>query len=202
MLEQCLYLFKNRCPEDKWGFSPGFFGERANKTKLMVVGNRADIRVREKAQADLFVPKPNDHKEAMRKSRTGMILGKMLRYSGLDYEDIYFTNVFKCLLIEDRDPTPEQYRQCEFNLMKQVRAFQPKGILVLGHQAYGAMFPIEARTESLEEWTGREKTYKDRPCLILNHPCKMMNTMSPEKRQAIYQDVKEFLQKYNIIGKS
>jgi len=197
MLEECVYPYTSRCPKDVHSFSPGFKGERADKTKFMVVANRADQRVLKEPEQLVF--NQNLHKVALMKSRTGIILARMLQHSGLDYEDIYFTNAFKCLLSDSREPSNRHYRQCAFNLARQIQDFDPKAILVLGYQAYKAMFPKEAKWVSLEEVAESEKTYNSIPCLILNHPAKMMNTQSLRKRKSVYERVSQFLWKNNII---
>jgi len=56
---------------------------------------------------------------------------------GLTRNDIYFANCLKCRPPENRDPTKEEFMNCQSWLHKQIAAVNPKGILTVGK--YGTM---------------------------------------------------------------
>lgn len=72
---------------------------------------------------------------------SGIILDKMLTSIKLKREDIYLTNICKCRPPENRDPLPEEIRECWPWLEKQVAIIKPEIIVTLGRFALNSFLP-------------------------------------------------------------
>ena len=174
--------------ERAFNYNSGRKGRNADKTKLLLVANHSDSRTT--FQASLIREEGIDYELTLLKTQTGRNLVEMLKSCGLTLEDIYFTNIFKCLLPEDREPKREEYEACLKMLEGQVREFGPRGIIALSHQAYRFMFP-EEKSKHLES-IGRVLRYKEVPTFISLHPRRIWS-LPLEERLTHYQKVKEFL---------
>ncbi len=71
----------------------------------------------------------------------GKILDELLESTGIKREDIYITNVLKDRPPENRDPQPEEIKDCSPYLERQIEAIKPKIICPLGR--YSTEFLME-----------------------------------------------------------
>jgi DNA polymerase len=67
--------------------------------------------------------------------RSGDIYFKALKESGLDYEQVYTTNVVKCCPLKNRTPTLKEIEKCRTWLKKEIDIINPKVIICLGRTA-------------------------------------------------------------------
>lgn len=88
-----------------YGFNPGLLGKNASQTGIMFILHRPD----ERAVSTLG---EESYETALRDARTGKTLSGMLGYCGLTWNDIFLTNLFKCVLLNDRQPSKEEYERC------------------------------------------------------------------------------------------
>lgn len=65
----------------------------------------------------------------------GALLDELLAGIGLSRPDVFVANVLKCRPPGNRDPHPDEIRQCERHLFQQVRIVQPAMICSLGNFA-------------------------------------------------------------------
>ncbi|KKP92851.1 MAG: Uracil-DNA glycosylase [Candidatus Moranbacteria bacterium GW2011_GWD2_36_12] len=72
---------------------------------------------------------------------SGRILDKMLASIKIKREDVYLTNICKCRPPENRDPLPEEVKECWPWLKKQIEIIQPKIIVTLGKYALNSFVP-------------------------------------------------------------
>ena len=77
----------------------------------------------------------------------GKFLDKMLAEIKLEREDIYITNVVKYRPPDNRDPLPEEVRDCWPWLLEQIECIQPKIIVMLGRHSLNRFFPDEKISE-------------------------------------------------------
>ncbi len=184
---------KPPCPnpcKGAYAYSPGIRGGNSDLTKILFVANRADRRI---LQQSLF---NNNYEEALLKSQTGKIINEILDFCKLTFDDIYFTNLLKCLLLNDRAPTKKEYQNCVSQLEIQVNKFKPKGIVAFGGKVYEFMFPNYANQINFENTIWSILEYNRVPTLISNHPCKLGSIISKTK-EVHYQVIARFLKKKN-----
>jgi uracil-DNA glycosylase family 4 len=166
-------------------FHKGLEGSRAKETGLMVIVHKPDRRI----EVPTLFGEDQQYISALMNSRTGRSFGELLRYCGLDWQDVLWTNLYKCSLLGDREPRMEEYRKCLPILERQIRSFRPKAImvcgrmpyrLVLGRSAYEFDFRNSVRLSEVVMHKGRT------PSLVLPHPsglCVPYCSRSEEKRR-------------------
>ena len=67
--------------------------------------------------------------------RAGKLLDTLLAEIGLDREDTFVANVLKCRPPGNRDPRPEEIKECSPWLFRQIELIEPKVICTLGNFA-------------------------------------------------------------------
>lgn len=67
--------------------------------------------------------------------QAGRILNELLESIDLAREDVYISNLIKCRPPNNRDPRPEEIRQCQPYLQKQIKIIKPKLICSLGRHS-------------------------------------------------------------------
>ena len=71
---------------------------------------------------------------------TGELLDKMLAAMGLNRDEVYLTNVLKCITPKDRDADREEVNNCLTYLRSQIQIVNPKVLLVFGSNALNFLF--------------------------------------------------------------
>jgi len=175
-----------RLCKEAFNLNHGLKGDKADKTKLMLVLHRADNRIHEYLEG---------YWGALMNSATGITLDKMLKRADLDFQDVYLTNFFKCLLPRDRHPTKEEYLNCSGILESQVRGFLPSGIVLFGNEAYRHVFPESARKTRINQ-ADSELDYRGVPTLVSMHPSQVWKKLNPELQEPYIRRVSEFLKRY------
>lgn len=170
----------NPC-EGAYAYNEGLKGTDADITKLLLVMHRSDSRA---LRPSLF----DDYQIALMESQTGKTLAQILRFSNLSWEDIYLTNVFKCIL-PNRDPSREEYRKCAEVLEEQVLEFNPTKLVCFGHIAYPVMF---SDFYGFGEAVGQTHHYNGISTLVSYHPGKLWR-FPPEQRTKHYENIADFL---------
>jgi uracil-DNA glycosylase len=156
-----------RSCEGAFAYFHGLKGKNSGLTGIMLVANRSDSRALLQAGAG---GEDYAYKTALSTSKTGMILAELLSTAKLGFDDIYLTNVFKCLLPDDREPRAQEYRSCKKVLAAQIAEFLPKKMVALGQKAYNQLFPDEALAMGHRYAIGRILQHEGVPTLILPHP--------------------------------
>jgi uracil-DNA glycosylase family 4 len=173
---------------DAEAFHLGRKGSRADETKLLGVLRKPDSRV-----LDGYLPGLDALEIEFNRSQTGKKMTEMLKYCHLDLEDVYITNLFKCVLPDDRFPTKKEYQKCKRkNLDKQIDEFKPKKMIMFGNYVSQTMFPGLAKHANHKDMIGEVLNYEGIPSLVFQHPSKIW-PYSPERRQEFYYDLYEFL---------
>jgi uracil-DNA glycosylase family 4 len=148
------------------------FGVGNRQTDLLFVGEAPGAN--EDQQGEPFV------------GRAGQLLNNMLAAISLRREDIYIANVIKCRPPNNRDPKPEEVRQCTPYLKRQIELLQPKLIVALGRVA--AHFLLGS-TESMANLRNRNFTYQNIPLLVTFHPAYLLR--SPTEKAKAWQDLQK-----------
>ena len=172
------------CCNEAYAFNAGYKGQYADSTKLLFVLERSDHRA---LQPTLF---NDDYVTALSKTQTGKILGNMLKYCDLTFDDIYLTNAFKCLLKDDVPPSVAQYRNCFSQFQKQYNEFQPKKIVLFGDKANKMVRNDWSFSLKRSNW--ELGTFEDAQLLALHHPRRIWS-MSKSHRIQEFMMLREFL---------
>ncbi len=103
-------------------------------------------------------------------------------------EDVYICNVLKCRPPENRDPSPEEKRQCESYLIRQVELVRPKVICALGGHAAKTLLQTDESTGRLR---GKWHFYHGIPLRVTYHPAYLLR--SPGEKRKTWDDVQEIM---------
>lgn len=93
---------------------------------------------------------------------------------------VYICNTVKCRPPNNRDPSPEEMRQCEPYLKRQLELLKPTVMLAMGRVAIGALLNTKDKISSLR---GRPHSYAGVPLVVTYHPAYLLRNL-PEKRAA------------------
>jgi len=168
-------------------YHEGIKGDNADITKLLFVLNKPDKRVLVPTLYDI------DYEIALSKSRTGKVLIDILKFCNLTINDVYITNLFKCVLPGDRVPRKKEYEKCVCVLEQQIKDFKPKKIIMFGRRAYEFMFPEHAKKNKLEDMVGQILCYDNIPSLISYHPGMLEQIFKKKQKREHYEKIKDFL---------
>lgn len=103
-------------------------------------------------------------------------------------EDVYICNVLKCRPPDNRDPSPEEKRQCEPYLVRQLELIKPKVICALGGHAAKTLLKTEESTGRLR---GMWHFYQGIPLRVTYHPAYLLR--SPGEKKKTWDDIQEIM---------
>ena len=107
--------------------------------------------------------------------RAGNLLTNIIQAIGLTREEVFIANILKCRPPENRDPLPEESKNCQPYLALQIKVINPEWIVCLGR--YAARFMLEKDPETpmrsmrgLHEKDGRKIICTYHPSYLLHNP--------------------------------
>ncbi|RKT43491.1 uracil-DNA glycosylase [Thiocapsa rosea] len=120
--------------------------------------------------------------------RAGQLLNRMLAAIGLAREQVYIANVLKCRPPGNRDPRPEEAKQCEAYLLRQIELLGPRAILCVGRVAAQHVLQTDAPLGSLR---GRWLAFRTGaiPLRVTYHPAYLLR--SPDQKVKAWEDLVE-----------
>jgi DNA polymerase len=71
----------------------------------------------------------------------GGLLNELLHSIGLERSQVYIANVIKCRPPDNRDPLPDEIRNCNHWLERQIEIIRPRLIVTLGRYSLARFFP-------------------------------------------------------------
>jgi DNA polymerase len=115
----------------------------------------------------------------------GQLLDAMLAAIGVDRSSSAFiANVLKCRPPRNRDPLPDEVAACAPWLSQQIRAIDPRVILVVGRIAARALLGTESSLASLRGTVHRVSVgERDIPVVVTYHPAYLLRSL-PDKARA------------------
>jgi len=127
--------------------------------------------------------------------QAGQLLDNMLKAIGLNRaatgaQGVFIANVLKCRPPANRNPQPEEVRQCEPYLRRQVELLQPQLILALGRFAAQTLLQSsvpEAATLPLGKLRGQVHRYEGVPVIVSYHPAYLLRT--PQDKAKAWADL-------------
>jgi uracil-DNA glycosylase len=129
--------------------------------------------------------------------RAGQLLNAMLQSVGQPRATVYIANVLKCRPPGNRDPLPDEVRQCLPNLQRQIELVAPDLILCVGRVAAQNLLGVDLTLAQLRGKVHRLGDAK-RPVVVTYHPAYLLRTPA-EKRKA-WADLKFALEVANGRG--
>ena len=130
---------------------------------------------------------PGQHEDEQGKpfvGKAGLLLTEMLRAAGLDRDEVFITNILKCRPPGNRDPKPDEAKNCSEYLQQQQALLKPKIILAVGRIAAQTLLNTEAPLSKLR---GKVHTLDGVPLVVVYHPAYLLRSLL-EKRKA-WQDL-------------
>lgn len=124
----------------------------------------------------------------------GKFLAEMLEGIKLTRDDVYITNIVKYRPPENRDPTPEEIKECLPFLVRQIKIIQPKLIVLLGRHAMNVFFP----NFRISQVHGKPVRMKNQVYMPLFHPAAALYNGS--MRETLIEDfnkIPQILEKIN-----
>jgi DNA polymerase len=112
---------------------------------------------------------------------------------GLKRSDVYIANIAKCRPPGNRDPLPEEIRECIGFLEEQIRVIQPKVIVALGKISAQTLLATETPISHLRGTFGEYQGVKVMPTY---HPSYLLH--NPAKKRDVWEDIKKVMQYLGI----
>jgi DNA polymerase len=149
------------------------FGVGATSARWMVIGEAPGAD--EDAQGEPFV------------GRAGQLLTAMLKACGLERPDVFIANILKCRPPNNRDPLPEEVRECLPYLTRQIARIRPQLILAVGRIAAQNLLATDAPLGRLRGQVHRYGEL-DTPLVVTYHPAYLLR--SPGEKRKAWDDLK------------
>ena len=104
--------------------------------------------------------------------RAGKLLDKILLAINRSREkDVYICNVLKCRPPENRNPLPNEVKECEPYLIHQINLIKPKLIVALGRVAGMTLLNVD---NSLKSMRGIIHDYNGTQLIVTYHPAALL----------------------------
>jgi DNA polymerase len=94
-------------------------------------------------------------------------------------DNVYIANVLKCRPPGNRDPQPEEVRQCDAYLKRQVALIQPRLIVAMGRFAAQTLLESDASISSLR---GKLHLYQGVPLIVTYHPAYLLRNLNDKAK--------------------
>ncbi len=109
---------------------------------------------------------------------SGEVLDELLNKAGIKRQEIYMTNLIKCMLPKNRKPKQDEIKTCSYYLNEEIELISPKILVPLGYyatsyilQKYGISPPSKAEFPSI---CGKLFLAESKKILPLPHPATLL----------------------------
>lgn len=118
----------------------------------------------------------------------GQLLTKIITAMQLSREKVYIGNIVKCRPPDNRDPQPDEIRQCLPFLKRQLTAIQPRVICALGSVAARTLLDTQMPISRLR---GRFHDFMGIVVMPTFHPAYLLR--NPDKKREVWEDVQQIM---------
>ena len=118
----------------------------------------------------------------------GQLLTKIIAAMKLDREAVYICNIVKCRPPNNRNPEPDEIRQCLPFLKRQLAAINPRVVCALGSVAARTLLNTQTPISRLR---GRFHDFMGIPVMPTFHPAFLLR--HPEKKRDVWDDVQQIM---------
>jgi len=176
-----------RCPLHQTR-TQSVFGVGDRRAQWLVIGEAPGVE--EDRQGEPFV------------GRAGQLLNSMLKAIGLAREEVFIANILKSRPPNNRDPRPEEVRECIPFLYRQIELINPRLILCVGRIAaqtlLGTDTPIGKLRGKLHHFAPAHPAAKTRPMIVTYHPAYLLR--SPAEKRKAWGDLVLAMQTFEQLG--
>jgi DNA polymerase len=134
--------------------------------------------------------------------RAGQLLNSMLKAMGLAREQVYIANILKSRPPNNRDPRPEEVRECIPYLYRQIELIDPRLILCVGRIAAQTLLatdtPIGKLRGKLHHLAPMHPSGRTRPMIVTYHPAYLLR--SPAEKRKAWGDLVLAMQTFEQLG--
>ena len=155
------------------------FGEGKNDAALMFIGEAPGRD--EDIQARPFV------------GRAGKLLTDIITAMGLRREDVYIANILKCRPPENRNPMPDEIKECSSYLNGQIRFVKPRVICALGKFASQTLLDTDTPISDLR---GKFHDYLGIKLMPTYHPAYLLR--NPSSKKEVWEDMQAIAKELGI----
>ncbi|MBN1126059.1 MAG: uracil-DNA glycosylase [Sedimentisphaerales bacterium] len=133
--------------------------------------------------------------------RAGQLLTKIILAMGLKREDVFICNTLKCRPPGNRDPKPDEKRNCGPFLQRQLEAIRPEIIVALGSHAAKSLLEVDLPIGRIR---GRFHEYyfsPDLPPVKLMptyHPAYLLRNYSQDNRRRVWDDMQKVMSELGL----
>jgi uracil-DNA glycosylase family 4 len=118
--------------------------------------------------------------------KAGALLTKILQAAGWRREDVFITNILRCRPPNNRDPLPEEAKNCRQFLDMQLRCVQPEWILCLGRIASVYLLGLDPDT-TIGSLRGKIHEFAGKKVICSYHPSYLLR--NPAAKELVWQDL-------------
>jgi uracil-DNA glycosylase family 4 len=123
-----------------------------------------------------------DHEGKMFIGPSGRVLNDLLKRANIKRQDVYMTNLIKCMLPKYRKPKVEEIKQCQKYLEKEIEIIEPQVLVPLGFIAIKFIFKkydIEIpHKDNFSSIFGNLHLVNNKKVLPLPHPAALLHNPS------------------------
>ncbi len=120
--------------------------------------------------------------------RAGQLLTRMILAMGFKREDVYICNVLKCRPSQNRNPLPEEVKNCHSYLISQLDIIKPRVIVALGKFAAQTLLASDTPISRLR---GNFYEYRNIPLMPTFHPAYLLRNERDKK--LAWEDLKQVM---------
>jgi len=118
----------------------------------------------------------------------GQLLTKIIAAMKLSREAVYIANIVKCRPPYNRNPEPDEIRECLPFLKRQLKAIQPQVICALGSVAARTLLETETPISRLR---GQFHKFMGVPVMPTFHPAYLLR--NPDRKRDVWNDVQQIM---------
>ena len=127
--------------------------------------------------------------------KAGQLLTKMIEAIGMSRKEVFICNVLKCRPPQNRNPKPDEVKNCAPYLWTQLETIQPKLICTLGNFAAQT---ILGTTQTVTQLRGRIHEANGFRVICMFHPAYLLR--NPDDKGKAWTDLKEVHRELNAVS--
>ena len=130
--------------------------------------------------------------------KAGQLLDNILEAMEWNLDNVYICNVLKCRPPKNRDPKPQEAKNCRQFLDLQIKVVGPKYIICLGKVASFYLLKVEGRIEDFTIGSYRKRifNYEGKKVLCTYHPSYLLRNSNA--KQEVWDDLQFFIKNSGV----
>ncbi len=128
--------------------------------------------------------------------RAGKLLTQMIEAMGLQRKDVYICNVVKCRPPQNRQPEPDEVKECSPFLLRQIDTIAPKVIVCLGATAAQTILQTN---RGISHFRGEWQEFRGRKLLATYHPAYLLR--NPAAKSDVWKDLQKVMAELGLAVK-